>query len=434
MDGLRISITGARLIDPQNGIDRQESLYIANGRIASVGKPPDGFHADREIRAPGQIVCPGFIDLCARIREPGQEHKATIASETTAAVAGGFTTICCPPDTLPVIDTPAVAEMIKERAERIGKARILPIGALTQSLTGEELSEVRALKKAGCVAVSNAQVPVANTLVLRRSLEYAASFDMLVMVRPEDSWLRNGGVVHEGAIATRLGLPGIPEAAETIIVAQVLALIRHTSGRVHFAQLSCGDAVDMVARAKQLGFPVSADVSAHQLHLTEKELVDYDSNYHVIPPFRSEQDRLALCQGIREGILSAICSDHQPHEEGAKLDAFSSTEPGISSLETVLPLTLRLVSANQLDLLRVIDSLSSAPAKILGLETGQLKPGSVADVCIFDPQFVWQVNSQNWYSQGLNSPFFGKEMTGRVSYTLVSGRIVYECPDLSNFR
>lgn len=431
MAGLRIAITGGRLIDPANGIDRQDSVYIANGEVASVEKPPDGFHADREIRVPGQIVCPGFVDLCARIREPGQEYKATIASEAAAAVAGGFTTLCCPPDTQPVIDTPAVAELIKERAERIGKARILPIGALTQSLRGEELSEIRALKEAGCVAVSNAQIPVANTLVLRRSMEYAASFDLLVMVRPEDSWLRNRGVIHEGVIATQLGLPGIPEAAETVVVAQVLELIRHTGARVHFAQLSCAGAVGMVARAQQLGLPVSADVSAHQLHLTDEELVDYDSRFHVIPPFRTEQDRVALCKGVREGILSAICSDHQPHEEGAKLDAFSSTEPGISALETVLPLTLRLVSTGQLDLVRAIDSLANAPAKILRLEAGQLKPGSVADVCIFDPQAIWQANPGNWYSQGQNSPFFGTEMKGRVTCALVSGRIVYEQPNYS---
>lgn len=426
MSGPRIAISGARLIDPANGIDRQQSVYIANGMIAAVGRRPDGFHADREIQVPGRIVCPGFIDLCARIREPGQEHKATIASETAAAVAGGFTTLCCPPDTQPVIDTPAVAEMIRDRADRIGKAKILPVGALTRSLLGEQLSEMRALKKAGCVAASNARNPVANTLVLRRALEYAASFDLLVMIRPEDPWLSNHGVIHEGIVATRLGLPGIPEAAETVVVAQVLALLKQTGARVHFGQLSCAAAVEMVARALESGLPVSADVSAHQLCLTEAALEGYDSLYHVIPPFRSEQDRAALCRGVADGILSAICSDHQPHEEGAKLDAFASTEPGISSLETVLPLTLGLVSSGQLDLLRAIDSLTNGPARVLGITAGRITPGSVADLCVFDPEAVWRVDTRNWCSRGLNNPFFGTEMKGRVTHTLVAGRIVHE--------
>lgn len=427
----RIVISGARLIDPANGVDRQQSIYIANGIVAAIGKRPDGFHADREIHVPGQTVCPGFIDLCARIREPGQEHKAIIASETAAAVAGGFTTLCCPPDTQPVIDTPAVAEMIRERAERIGKARILPIGALTRSLGGEQLSEMRALKKAGCVAASNAQHPIANTLVLRRAMEYAASFDMLVIVRPEDPWLRNHGVIHEGVVSARLGLPGIPEAAETVVVAQVLALLKQTRARVHFAQLSCAGAVEMVARAREFDLPVTADVSAHQLCLTEAALGDFDSLYHVNPPFRTELDRVALCRGVADGVLSAICSDHQPHEEGAKLNAFPSTEPGISSLETVLPLTLSLVSSGQLDLIRAIDGLTNGPARVLGLTAGQIKPGSVADLCVYDPEAIWKVSARNWYSRGLNSPFFGTEMKGRVTCTLVAGRIVHERSDQS---
>ncbi|MGR9105742.1 MAG: dihydroorotase [Gammaproteobacteria bacterium] len=431
MKGPRIAISGARLIDPANGVDQQLSVYIANGVIAAVGKRPDGFHADREIRAPGQIVCPGFIDLCARIREPGQEHKATIASETAAAVAGGFTTLCCPPDTQPVIDTPAVAEMIRDRADRIGKARILPVGALTRGLRGEELSEMRALKKAGCVAASNALTPIANTLVLRRALEYAASFDMLVMVRPEDPWLRNHGVVHEGLVATRLGLPGIPEAAETVAVAQVLALLKQSGARVHFSQLSSAGAVEMLAWAREIGLPVTGDVSAHQLCLTETALGDYDSLYHVIPPFRTESDRAALAKGLKSGVLAAICSDHQPHEEGAKLEAFSSTEPGISSLETVLPLTLGLVSMGQLDLLRAIDGLTHGPATVLGLSSGQIKSGSVADLCVFDPEALWQANARNWLSRGLNSPYFGTQMKGRVTCTLVAGRIVYESTNQS---
>ncbi len=422
----RIVITGGRLIDPANGIDKDDTLYIARGQVAAVGTAPDGFHVDREIHVPGHIVCPGFIDLCARVREPGQEHKATIASETTAAVRAGITMLCCPPDTIPVIDTPAVAELIKDRAERIGMARILPIGAVTRGLMGKELSEMRALKKAGCVAVSNASSPIENLLVLRRTMEYAASSGLLVIIRPEDPWLRNQGVAHEGAVATRLGLPAIPEAAETVAVAQVLALIEQTGVRVHFAQLSCARAVSLIANAQREGLPVTADVSAHQLHLSDQAVVDYDPLFHVMPPLRTEQDRDALRNGLSTGAITAVCSDHQPHEEGAKLNVFSSTEPGMATLETLLPLVLRLVSAQQVDRFRAISSLTSGPAKILGLKSGQLGAGAIADICIVDPNAIWIPAPEKWASSGQNTPFFGQQMQGQVTHTLIEGRIVYE--------
>ncbi len=426
MSSPRLVITGGRFIDPANNIDKEESVYIAKGQIVSVGRAPEGFHADREIKVPGHVVCPGLIDLWARVREPGLEHKATIASEVTAAVSAGITTLCCPPDTLPVIDTPAVAELIKDRADRIGKCRILPIGALTRNLNGEELSEMRALKSAGCIGVTNALSPVFNSLILRRAMEYATSFDMLVIVRPEDHWLRDQGVVHEGTVATRLGLPGIPEAAETVAVAQVLALVEQTGARVHFAQLSCGRAVEMIANAQQRDLQVSADVSAHQLHLTELDLTDYDATFRVLPPLRSSNDRIRLCKGIADGTIAAICSDHQPHEEGAKLNAFESAEAGMSTLETLLPLTLRLVDSGCVSMSHAIAGLTSRPAEILGLEIGQLAPGTVADLCIFDPQHSWIPSPDNWQSRGLNTPFFGQKMQGRVTHTLVAGRIVYE--------
>ena len=422
----RIVITGGRLIDPANGIDKDHTLYIARGRVAAVGTAPDGFHMDLSIHVPGHIVCPGFIDLCARVREPGQEHKATIASETAAAVRAGITMLCCPPDTIPVIDTPAVAELIKDRAERIGMARILPIGAVTRGLMGKELSEMRALKKAGCIAVSNASTPIENLLVLRRTMEYAASSGLLVIFRPEDPWLRNQGVAHEGAVATRLGLPAIPEAAETVAVAQVLALIEQTGVRVHFAQLSCARAVSLVANAQSEGLPVTSDVSAHQLHLSDQDLVNYDPLFHVIPPLRTEQDRDALRRGLANGVITAVCSDHQPHEEGAKLNAFSSTEPGMATLETLLPLVLRLVNAQQVDRFRVISSLTSGPANVLGLNSGQLGVGAIADICIFDPNAIWVPVPNKWASSGQNTPFFGQQMQGQVTHTLIAGRIVYE--------
>lgn len=426
MDAPRIVISGGRLVDPANGIDRDDTLYLSRGQVAAVGVAPDGFHADREIHVPGQIVCPGFIDLCARVREPGQEHKATIASETAAAVRAGITMLCCPPDTIPVIDTPAVAELIKDRAERIGKARILPIGAVTRGLQGKELSEMRALKNAGCVAVSNASTSVDNLLVLRRAMEYAASAGLLVIMRPEDPWLKNKGVAHEGAVATRMGLPGIPEAAETVVVAQVLALIEQTGVRVHFAQLSSARAASLIADAKSKGLPVTSDVSAHQLHLSDQTLTDYDPLFHVIPPLRTEQDRDALQTGLADDTIAAVCSDHQPHEQGAKLNVFSSAEPGIAALETLLPLVWRLVNQQRIDRIRAISSLTSGPASVLGLKSGQLNPGATADVCIFDPNAEWTPTLDTWVSRGQNTPFMGEKMQGRVSYTLIAGHIVYE--------
>jgi dihydroorotase len=425
MNGERLVIRDGRVIDPANGIDAILPVYVADGRIAAVGVKPDGFYPDREIPAPGRIVCPGFVDLCARLREPGLEHKATIAGETLAAAASGVTTVCCPPDTDPVIDTPAVVRLIQERAERAGAARVLAIGALTRGLNGKDLSEMRALKDAGCLAVSNAEAPVANALVLRRALEYAASHDLLVIIRPEDPWLRNQGCVHEGAVGSRLGLPGIPSSAETVAVAQALALIEQTGVRAHFAQLSCARAVEMIASAQQTGVAVTADVAIHQAHLTEAAVDGFDALCHVIPPLRTQADRDGLRAGLANGTIAAICSDHQPHDLDAKLDAFPSTEPGVASLETLLPLALRLVEAGTLSLSEAIARLTSGPAGVLGLSAGTLSAGAPADVCIFDPDLCWRVQEGEWHSNGCNTPYWGETFRGRVTQVFLGGRPVY---------
>ncbi|MEN8260979.1 MAG: glycosyltransferase, partial [Pseudomonadota bacterium] len=358
MGGERIAIIGGRIIDPDNGTDFIGNLYIAGGKILALEQGPEGFQADKEIKLAGQIVCPGFVDLSARVREPGKEHKATIESETAAAARSGITTLCCPPDTTPVTDTPAVAELIKEKAGIAGKARLLPIGALTQGLAGKDLSEMEALKNAGCVAVSNAFEPMINLLVLRRSMEYAASHGLLLIIRPEDPSLRNDGCAHEGAVATRYGLPGIPDTAETVAVSQTLALVEQTGIRAHFGQLSCARSVTLIAKAISDGMPVSADVAAHQLHLTESNLRDFDANYHVSPPLRTESDLQALRAGLADGVIAALCSDHQPHDENAKLAAFPCTEPGISALETLLPFALRLVDDGVVTLPRALARLT----------------------------------------------------------------------------
>ena len=420
-----LHLKGGRVIDPANKVDDILDVYIADGRIAALGAAPEGFGSTREIDAGGCIVCPGLVDMCARVREPGQEHKATIATESVAAAAGGITTLCCPPDTNPVVETPADIELIRLRAEKVGKTRIVTLGALTHGLDGERLSEMAALKNAGCVGVSNAMRPLANTLVQRRALEYAATFDLTVFLHPNDHWLSANGCAHEGQVATRLGLPGIPEAAETAAVARDLTLIEQTGIRAHFCHLTTARSVHMVARAQFDGLPVTADVALPYLYLTEVDISDFDSRCHVIPPLRTTQDRLNLREALKRGTLSAISSDHQPHEADAKLRSFPSTEPGISGLDTLLSMSLRLVEEHVIELGELIHRLTAGPAGILGLPFGTLSIGASADVCIFDPDLVWQLNTDTIRSNGHNTPFMGWEMKGRVIHTLLAGNLVH---------
>jgi dihydroorotase len=420
-----ISIVNGRLIDPANGIDAPLDLHVLDGKVLAVGAAPAGFDPATVVDAAGQVVCPGLIDLAARLREPGFEYKATIASETLAASRSGITTLCCPPDTDPVIDTPAVVTLIRRRAKQARRARVLSVGALTQGLKGEQLSEMAALRAAGCVALGNAQAPLANTLVERRALEYAATFGIIVFLRPEDRHLRDGGCVHEGEVAARLGLPGIPPAAETVAVARDLALAEHTGAIIHFRGLSTATAVRMVRDAQAARIPVTADVSAHQLHLTDHDTLDFDAQCHVTPPLRTLRDRDALRQAVREGTIAAICSDHQPHEPDAKEAPFPATLPGISGLETLLPLALRLVQDGVLDLATAIERLTWGPARILNLPYGRLDPGQTADVCVIDPEAVWTLDPATMASAGKNTPFAGWELTGRVTHTIYEGRLVF---------
>jgi len=421
----QIHIKQGHLIDPANHINRIADVYIAGGKVVSVTHEPAGFKATTVIDATHKVICPGFIDLSTRLREPGQSRKATFKSEAIAAASAGVTTMCLQPDTNPVIDTPAVAELIKELAEKAHYPQIYPIAALTRKLEGTELSSMLSLKQAGCIAVSNAQQAVKNLLILRRAMEYAASHDLLVMFRPNDYWLGNNGCAHEGAVATRYGLPSIPEEAETIALAQCLELVELTGCRMHFGQLSCKRSVIKIYQAKKYGLNISADVAIHQLHLTENDMIPFDSSYHVLPPFRTEEDREYLRQGLATGTLNSICSDHQPHDIDAKLGAFPETEPGVSSLETLLPLMLKLVEQGEISLQQGIAALSENPARVLHLNSGALTVGYAADVCVFDPELTWQVNAENWKSQGINTPFWGQQFKGRVTHTIQAGKIIY---------
>lgn len=422
---MRITLINGRVINPKNQFDETADVAVEDGKIVAVGKIPEGFVADKVIDAKDQWVMPGIVDLCARLREPGFEYKASIASETAAAASAGVTTLCCPPDTMPVIDNASVLEMISYRAQRANNARVVSVGALTSGLDGQHLSEMLTLKNAGAVGVGNALKAVKSTLVMRRAMEYAASHNLTVFLYAEDPWLKAGGCAHEGAMSTRMGLAGIPEIAETIAVARDLALIEQTGVRAHFCRLSTVKAERMIARAQYDGLPVTADVSAHQLHLSDMDIGEFNSHYHVKPPLRSMRDRDGLRKGVQEKTISAICSDHQPHDVDAKIGPFSSTEPGISSIETLLPLTMRLVRDKVLSLNDAIASLTCEPAKILGLELGSLEVGAAADICVFDPDAVWTLEKESMRSQGTNSPFLGWEFEGKVSHTLYDGQLVY---------
>ncbi|MBI5450486.1 MAG: dihydroorotase [Gammaproteobacteria bacterium] len=424
---MRIRISHGRIIDPASGVDSIQDLYIAAGCIVALGRAPAGFSADRTLDAQGLIVCPGLIDLRAQLREPGEEHKATIASETRAAAQSGITTLCCPPATTPVVDTPAVVNLIRNRARQIGLAKVLPLGALTRGLDGQQLTEMRALKEAGCPGVSNDLRPLANLLVLRRAMEYAATHDLTLFLQPEDAALANSGCVHEGPVATRLGLPGIPAMAETTALASMLALAEQTGARCHFQLLTTERAVQMIAEAQAQGLPVTADVSAYHLQLTDLDVLDFDSLCHVRPPLRSQRDRDALRNGLGSHVLAAICSDHQPHEADAKLAPFVETAPGISGLETLLPLALKLVDQNILSLSAAIATITTHPAQILRLQDGgTLSPGQPADVCIFDPLHYWTLDPHHMHSRGHNTPFLDWELKGRVVYTLLDGVLIHE--------
>ena len=422
---MRISIENGRLLDPYNNLDQKQDIFIVDGKIISFKKKPDGFKPDIVVDAKNKIILPGLVDLCARLREPGLEKKGNFSSELYAANSSGVTSVSVPPDTAPVIDTPAVVEFIHQRAREINRANVYPLGALTQKLKGEQLAEMYLLKEAGCVGISNALSTIENTEVLRRAFEYANSCDLTIFIYPEDQKITNNGVVHEGAISTRLGLPAIPETAETIAISRALLLIEQTNIRAHFCHLSSARGVQLIREARKQGIRVTADVSICNLHLTDMDIADYDSNCHVKPPLRSERDRMGLIEGIHDQTISAVCSDHQPHEANAKSAPFSLTEPGASTIEHLLPLMLHLVNKNEIELNQAISLITSEPAKILGISKGTIEKNRNADLCIYDPKSNVNINKNNMLSAGKNTPFNGWELQGKVTHTLLNGEVVF---------
>ena len=423
---MNLRITNGLLVDPVAGTERKADLFIAGETIASVGAAPAGFTAERTIDANGLVVCPGLVDLSARLREPGFEYRATLESEMAAAVAGGITRLACPPDTEPPLDEPGLVEMLKRRAASLRLARVHPIGALTQGLRGERLTEMAELTEAGCVAFSQDDRLFADLTILWRALQYATTYGFAVWLRPEDPGLARGGVAHDGEVATRLGLAGIPALAETISLAAILLLVRETGARVHLSRLSTADGVEMVRKARAEGMAVTCDVSAHHIHLSEMDIGYFDAHCRLSPPLRSLRDREALVRGLVDGTIDAICSDHTPVDEDGKELPFGEAEPGATGLELLLPLALKWGAEAKLPLAQALARVTSQPARVLQVPEPALVPGAAADLCLFDRDAWWRVEPASLKSQGKNTPFTGYELQGRVHTTLVGGRIVFE--------
>jgi dihydroorotase len=432
---LKILIRNGRVIDPASGRDEVADLAIASGRIVSLGAATD-FAADRIIDATGLIVAPGLVDLAARLREPGQEHEGMLESELAAAAAGGVTSLVCPPDTDPVLDEPGLVEMLKFRARKLSRCRLFPLGALTRNLQGQALTEMAELTESGCVGFSQADVPVTDTQVLQRALQYAATFGYTVWLRPQDAWLGKG-VAAQGAVATRLGLSGVPVLAETIALHTIFELVRATKARVHLCRLSSAAGVAALRRAKAEGLPVTADVSINSLHLTDVDIGYFNSDMRLTPPLRQGADRDALRAALADGTLDALVSDHNPVAEDMKNLPFGEAEPGATGLELLLSLALRWGRDSGLGLPQTLSRVTHDPVRVLGdalgslaTSAGRLVQGGVADVCLFDAGAEWAVTSQALVSQGKHTPFgfaaTGMAMPGRVRATLVAGTVAYE--------
>lgn len=423
---MRIEIRNGRLIDPRHGVDRAGPLCIAAGKIVAVGEIPAGWHPNRVLDASRCVVAPGLVDVAARLREPGLEYKATLESEMAAAIAGGVTSLACPPDTDPPLDEPGLVEMLKHRARLLNQAHVYPIGALTAGLAGETLTEMGELAEAGCVAFSQADRALADTQVLWRAMQYAATFDHAVWLQPQDPYLGRGGVAHDGETATRLGLAGIPSFAETIALSTLFALARETGVRLHICRLSTHEGVEMVRAAKREGLSVTCDVAIHHVHLCDVDIGYFDAHCRLVPPLRSDRDRASLRRGLADGTIDVVCSDHSPVDDDAKQLPFGEAEPGATGLELLLPLTLKWAAEERVDLLRAIGRVTSDPARVLGVDAGHFAVGAGADVCVFDPEASWAIRRSALRSQGKNSPFLNLEVQGKVRATLVGGQVVFE--------
>lgn len=427
-----ILIKGGRVIDPASGFDEIVDVALANGTVLAIKNIATDFRPDQIMDATGCIVMPGLVDLAVRLREPGHEHEGMLESEMAAAMAGGVTSLVCLPDTDPVLDEPGLVEMLRFRAEKLNQARVYPLGALTRNLAGESLSEMQELTEAGCVAFSQAEVPLPNTQVMQRAFQYASTFGYAVWLRPQDLFLGQG-VAASGALATRLGLSGVPVVAETIALHTIFELMRATGARVHLCRLSSAAGVDLVRQAKLDGLKVSCDISINSLHLTDADIGYFDSRARLNPPLRQQRDRDALGAGLLDGTIDALVSDHTPVDEDAKTLPFAESEPGATGVELLLSLALKWSQDSGVDLARALAVVTQGPAAVLGASlgkrqasTGRLLAGGAADLCVFDPAAAWTVQSDALRSQGKYTPFSGYELPGRVRCTIMAGRIAFE--------
>lgn len=437
---MKVMIRNGRVVDPASQHDALADVAIAGDRIVAIGAVGSlgDFTPERDVDAHGLVVAPGLVDLAARLREPGQGHEGMLESELGAAAAGGVTSLVCPPDTDPVLDEPGLVEMLKFRARKLSRCRLFPLGALTRGLQGQTLTEMAELSEAGCIGFSQAEVPISDTLVLMRALQYAATFGYTVWLRPQDPWLGQG-VAAQGAVATRLGLTGVPAVAETVALHTVFDLVRATGARVHLCRLSSAAGVALLRAAKAEGLPVSGDVSINSLHLTDMDIGYFNPDMRLNPPLRQGADRDALRQGLADGTLDALVSDHNPVADDMKTLPFGEAEPGATGLELLLSLALRWGQDMGLPLAQTLSRVSSGPVQVLGTamaslaqSAGQLKVGGVADLCLFDLEASWSVTPQALTSQGKHTPFAfastGMQMLGRVHMTWVAGTVAYERP------
>ncbi|HEY0821980.1 MAG TPA: dihydroorotase [Rhizobacter sp.] len=429
---MKILIKNGRLVDPASGRDETADVAIAAGRIVTLGKVSPDFKPARTIDAQGLVVAPGLVDLAARLREPGHEHEGMLESEMAAAVAGGVTSLVCPPDTDPALDEPGLVEMLKFRARNLNLAHLYPLGALTRGLAGEALTEMAELTEAGCIGFSQADVALADTMVLQRALQYASTFGYCVWLRPQDAHLGKG-VAASGPLATRLGLSGVPVIAETIALHTIFELMRVTGARVHLCRLSSAAGIALVRQAKAEGLPVTCDVSVNHLHLTDVDIGYFNADMRLTPPLRQQRDRDAIRAGLADGTIDALVSDHTPVDEDAKNLPFAEAEPGATGLELLLSLALKWGDEQKLGLSKSLAKVTCEPVRVLGealgslaSSAGRLVEGGVADVCVFDPATYWNVQPQALKSQGKHSPFAGYEVPGSVKYTLVAGSVAHE--------
>jgi dihydroorotase len=423
---MKTHIQGGTLIDPVAGTEQQQDVFIAAGKIVALGNAPADFNAARTIDAKGLYVAPGFVDLSARLREPGYEHKATLESEMAAALAGGVTSLVCPPDTDPVLDEPGLVEMLKFRARNLNRAHVYPLGALTVGLKGQVITEMVELTESGCIGFSQADTPVVDTQVLLRALQYATTYGYTVWLRPQDAYLAKGGVAASGPLASRLGLSGVPVSAETIALHTIFELVRVTGARVHLSHVSSAAGVELMRAAKAEGLPVTCDVTINHVHLIDIDIGYFDAQFRLDPPLRSQRDREAIRAGLLDGTIDAICSDHTPVDDDEKLLPFAEATPGATGLELLLSLTLKWADEAGVSLAKALNRITAAPAGVLKLPAGRIEAGGTADLCVFDRDAHWRVEPRALKSQGHNSPFLGYELPARVRATVVSGQVAFE--------